>query len=47
MRIKFPVVQFSLFSDMPLMPEGVKTQEMDKKVTAKYVDMHLEMGSRP
>jgi AMP nucleosidase len=33
-----------LVSDMPLMPEGVKTQEMDKKVTAKYVDMHLEMG---
>ena len=33
-----------LVSDMPLLPEGVKTQEMDKKVTAKYVDMHLEMG---
>ena len=33
-----------LVSDMPLMPEGVKTQEMDKKVSAKYVDMHLEMG---
>ena len=33
-----------LVSDMPLMPEGIKTQEMDKKVTAKYVDMHLEMG---
>ena len=33
-----------LVSDMPLLPEGVKTLEMDKKVTAKYVDMHLEMG---
>ena len=29
---------------MPLLPEGIKTQEMDKNVTAKYVDMHLEMG---
>ena len=33
-----------LVSDMPLIPEGVKTQEMDKNVTAKFVDMHLEMG---
>ena len=33
-----------LVSDMPLLPEGVKTQELDRKVTAKYVDMHLEMG---
>ena len=24
--------------------DGVKTQELDKKVTGKYVDMHLEMG---
>ena len=33
-----------LVSDQPLLPDGLKTQEMDKKVTAKYVDMHLEMG---
>ena len=33
-----------LVSDQPLLPDGVKTQELDKKVTAKYVDMHLEMG---
>ena len=33
-----------LVSDQPLLPEGVKTQELDKKVTGKYVDMHLEMG---
>ena len=33
-----------LVSDMPLLPEGVKTKEMDIVVTAKYVDMHLEMG---
>ena len=33
-----------LVSDQPLLPDGVKTQELDKKVTVKYVDMHLEMG---
>ena len=32
-----------LVSDQPLLPDGVKTQELDKKVTGKYVDMHLEM----
>ena len=35
-----------LVSDMPLMPDGIKTQEMDRRVTAKFVDMHLEMGIR-
>ena len=33
-----------LVSDQPLLPDGLKTQELDKKVTGKYVDMHLEMG---
>lgn len=35
-----------LVSDMPLMPEGIKTQEMDRHFTAKFVDLHLEMGIR-
>ena len=26
------------------MPEGIKTQEMGEKVTAKSVNVHLEMG---
>jgi AMP nucleosidase len=33
-----------LVSDVPMTPEGVKTEESDKKVTAKYVDLHLEIG---
>ena len=35
-----------LVSDMPLMPDGIKTQKMDRRVNAKFVDMHLEMGIR-
>ncbi len=33
-----------LVSDMPMTPEGVKTEESDKKVSDKYVDMHIEFG---
>lgn len=33
-----------LVSDMPLIPEGIKTEEQDKKVTEKYLDLHLKLG---
>ena len=33
-----------LVSDMPMLPEGVKTEESDKKVTANFVDLHLKIG---
>lgn len=33
-----------LVSDNPMIPEGVKTDESDKKVTSKYVLDHLEIG---
>jgi AMP nucleosidase len=33
-----------LVSDVPITPEGVKTEESDKSVTAKYAKMHLEIG---
>ena len=33
-----------LVSDTPMIPEGIKTEEMDRDVTRKYVDLHLEMG---
>lgn len=33
-----------LVSDMPMTPEGVKTQASDKSVSAKYVDLHIEIG---
>lgn len=33
-----------LVSDMPMFPEGIKTAESDKKVTEKFVDLHLQIG---
>ena len=35
-----------LVSDQPMIPEGVKTDQSDKKVTANYVDNHIEIGIR-
>lgn len=33
-----------LVSDLPMIPEGVKTEASDKKVTEKYADLHLSIG---
>jgi AMP nucleosidase len=33
-----------LVSDLPMIPEGVKTEESDKKVTQKFADLHLKIG---
>ena len=33
-----------LVSDNPMIPDGVKTEESDKKVTANFVDKHLAIG---
>ena len=33
-----------LVSDVPVTPDGVKTEESDKKVTANWVDLHLDIG---
>ena len=33
-----------LVSDVPMTPEGVKTEDSDRSVTANYVDLHLEIG---
>ncbi len=33
-----------LVSDRPMIPEGVKTAESDKKVTKEFVNLHLEVG---
>ncbi|MGE0173678.1 MAG: AMP nucleosidase [Oligoflexales bacterium] len=35
-----------LVSDMPMTPEGVKTEESDKKVTHDFVDIHIDIGIR-
>lgn len=33
-----------LVSDNPMIPDGVKTEESDKKVTSNYVEKHLSIG---
>ncbi|MEM1319048.1 MAG: AMP nucleosidase [Bacteroidota bacterium] len=33
-----------LVSDIPMIPEGVKTEKSDKEVTAKFVETHLRIG---
>jgi AMP nucleosidase len=33
-----------LISDVPLAPEGIKTEKSDKHVTQNYVDLHLNIG---
>ena len=41
---KTPCGALLLVSDIPMIPEGVKTQASDKKVTGNYVDLHLKIG---
>ena len=41
---KIPTGALLLVSDQPMIPEGVKTEESDKKVTAGYVERHLKIG---
>jgi len=33
-----------LVSDNPMIPDGVKTEESDKKVTTNFVEKHLTIG---
>jgi len=33
-----------LVSDLPMVPEGIKTEASDKSVTNKFVDLHLQIG---
>ena len=41
---KIPAGALLLVSDQPMIPDGVKTSESDKKITAEYVDLHLKIG---
>ncbi len=41
---KIPHGALLLVSDNPMIPEGVKTRESDKKVTSEYVNTHLQIG---
>ncbi|NOX89667.1 MAG: AMP nucleosidase [Calditrichaeota bacterium] len=33
-----------LVSDLPMTPEGIKTEESDQYVTQKYTELHLQIG---
>jgi len=41
---EMPAGALLLVSDMPMVPEGVKTEASDKVVTANYADLHLNIG---
>ena len=41
---EIPTGALLLVSDQPMIPEGVKTEESDKKETADYVNDHLKIG---
>jgi AMP nucleosidase len=41
---KIPRGALLLVSDLPMIPEGIKTEELDRQVNAKYIDLHLEIG---
>lgn len=41
---KIPTGAILLVSDQPMIPEGIKTEESDKIVTASFVETHLRIG---
>ena len=41
---QIPAGALLLVSDIPMVPEGVKTEASDKKVTDEYVKLHLKIG---
>lgn len=41
---KIPTGALLLVSDQPMIADGVKTSESDKKVTNQYVEKHIEIG---
>ena len=41
---KIPTGAILMVSDQPMIPEGVKTEESDKKVTANFVETHVQLG---
>ncbi|MEO1256554.1 MAG: AMP nucleosidase [Bacteroidota bacterium] len=43
-RNKIPAGALLLVSDMPMVPDGVKTEESDKLVTQDFVGTHLRIG---
>ncbi|MFC1683449.1 AMP nucleosidase [Candidatus Zixiibacteriota bacterium] len=43
---EIPTGALLLVSDQPMVPEGIKTERSDRKVTEKYTHLHLRIGVR-
>ena len=41
---RMPAGALLLVSDMPMVPEGVKTEESDQSVTVNHAELHLRIG---
>ena len=41
---QIPCGALLLVSDQPMVPEGVKTSESDKKITTEFVENHIQIG---
>jgi AMP nucleosidase len=41
---RIPTGALLLVSDQPMTPDGVKTEESDKKVTTEFVERHIRIG---
>jgi len=41
---EMPAGALLLVSDVPMIPEGVKTDESDQQVTEKFVEKHIRIG---
>ena len=41
---RIPTGALLLVSDQPMIPEGVKTEASDAKVSAEYVQNHIKVG---
>ncbi|MCY7409018.1 MAG: AMP nucleosidase, partial [Chitinophagales bacterium] len=41
---QIPTGALLLVSDQPMIPEGVKTEASDKKVSEQYTELHLKIG---
>ena len=39
---KIPTGALLLVSDQPMTPEGVKTEESDRRITEQFVERHLQ-----
>ena len=41
---EIPTGALLLVSDQPMVPEGVKTEASDRKVTGQFLEKHLRIG---